>query len=269
MISRSTVATSRAPPSSCTPLLTGETAAGASRVASRSSAGVNTTKPYAASMSSWTTWLLNTTMPTNLTLTSSLAADVRLANRPRCMTSTDVQSELAGRARVHHGLVGAVRARQPPVHHSEPVLLEEFAVGARDREDLVRDQVHIGCSVGIRECDLRDVDAVDPFHAGQACDLGFQLRHRPAVGVEQRDREVGRVRAREELRVRRLRPPRARDRAQRDPPGQSDQHDDRDVPAEPPAERRAEAVPRDPPHCSHGAKSGRAPGADQGCQPAR
>ena len=159
----------------------------------------------------------------------------------------DVDSELPGRARVHHGLVRVVRARHPSVHDAEPILVEELAVGARDHEHLAGRMVRIGCSVGVRECDLREVHARHPLHVGQASDLGLQLRDGPAVGVEQRDRHVGGVRAGEELRVRRLGAPRARDRAQRDPAGQSDQNDDRDVPAEPPAERRAEPVPGDPP----------------------
>ena len=173
-------------------------------------------------------------MPTNLTFKRRRAGDVWLVNRPRCMTSPTWTPSWRA-ARVITASFVVVRTRHPAVHDAEPILVEELAVAACDHEHLAGGTMHIGCSVGVRECDLREVHARDPLHPGQASDLGLQLRDCPAVGVEQRDRHVGGVRAGEKLRVRRLCAPRARDRAQRDPAGQSDQYNDRDIPTESPA----------------------------------
>ena len=69
MNSCSTVRATPLPRSSWSPYSTGAAAAGDRPTTRRMRAGVNTMKPYARSMSSWTTWLSNTTIPTNLART--------------------------------------------------------------------------------------------------------------------------------------------------------------------------------------------------------
>ena len=223
MSARSTAATSPEGFRSWMPYRVGEIVAGATTVASWSSAGVNTTKPYAASMSSWITWLLKSTMAT----TVHIRAQFRRCGVTREEADREdfahVCMELPGGTGRQHRFVGFRRISHPTVHHRDPVLGEQLAVGAREHE-VGRRRGRVGLTLRVDERDLKHVDAVDMLHARHAHDLRRQRWDRRAVLAERRDGEVGRIGAREKFRVRRLGPARGFQRSQRDAARQRDQH---------------------------------------------
>ena len=103
-------------------------------------------------------------------------------------------------------------------------------------------------------------DALDVLDVRQVGDLlqdhGVVAARRARQAVHRgRDDEVGGIRAPQERGIRRLRAPRAGDRAHREPADESDEQHDREVAAPPAAEGRAEAVPGDPQCLCHAAIS--------------
>ena len=139
------------------------------------------------------------------------------------------------RGLVHRDLVDALRIRQPTLRGREAVLVEETAVEARERLEVLAER---GLPVHDVRDQRRDVDA-RPRHFGERRDrldgLGVVR-----AGV---DGHGGRVRVAQKPRICRLRAARAREREETQPAGDPEQDHDAEIAPPPVAERGPEPVP--------------------------
>ena len=164
-------------------------------------------------------------------------------------SSPDAQPQQAGGPRVHHDLVAAGRVGHPPGEDANPVLIEVQAVDAghgRHREargDAGRQRraagaEHVGDGLHGRFRVPHQRQARD--------DAGERRQARGRVGLRVLNGEVGRVRAGEEHRERRLGAPGGRGRPQRDAAGQPDDQDQPQVAGPAAAQRDSQPVPGGP-----------------------
>ena len=200
------------------------------------------------------------------------------------------------RARVHDDLVGTARIGEPTTLERHAIHLREHAVEAPTdvRRGTARRQMNL-VAVERRDVGIDDREVCDLLHEGQPRDLCDQPR---VVGDVAHARRVERGNDSQGVGIdvpqvrgkRRLRAPRPRDGADRQPADQPNQQHDREQAAPSAPERRAEPIPSDPPRLdhrvpprsdthgdpylrharlAHPGESDHALGADQGGQPTR
>ena len=147
---------------------------------------------------------------------------------------TDVHAELPRRGRVHDHLVGAPRIGEPTTLERHAIHLREHAVETPTdaRRGTTRRHMNL-VAVERRDLGIDDREVRDLLHEGQPRDLCDQPR---VVGDVAHARRVERGNDPQRVSIdmpqvcgeRRLRTPRPRDGADRQPADQPDQHDDRE-----------------------------------------
>ena len=129
MSSRSTVATSRAPWSSCTPLLTARPRPEQPRRLAKKRGGQHHEAVGGVDVVLYDL-IVEHDDADQLDVDAQAGAGRWLVNRPRCMTSPTWTP--SWRAALAFITASSARSwtRHPPVHDAEPILAEELAVGA-------------------------------------------------------------------------------------------------------------------------------------------